>query len=90
MFKTLTVVLLLLLSACSNDSITISKDKYNQLTGVIPKSFTVDGKTYLIYTGSDGHDYYKIHTYYHDNYLHHSGCPLCNKSVVNAPLKIKQ
>lgn len=73
------IILLLITTfiSCGNGNVSISKEEYNKLKGIPPKrQFKVDGKTYTIFSGSDGHEYYEV-WFYNTGYLHYPGCLLC-------------
>lgn len=88
MKKLIFILTTILLFVACNDSVTISKDEYNKLKGVKqPRSFTVNNETYLIYTGSDEHDYYpmSIGTGGYSSsvrYFHYADCVKCKKDTI--------
>lgn len=77
--------------SCKDDSkVEISTEEYNKLKGVEKQFFTVNDKTYEIYTGSDGHQYYSMDICergYHaeTQYFHYPDCKKCfgNDSLKN-------
>ncbi len=80
MNKLFLIIFLIGLFSCNDGSdITITKTEYEKLKGVIPpKTFTVNGQSLTIYTGSDKHDYYQVYPYHsNDIYLHYPECNLC-------------
>ena len=81
--KNILIILTLFLFSC-NESVIISKEEYNKLKGDIvkseyPKVFIVNEKEYLKNLGNDGHEYYKIHTHYYDNYIPYPDCKKCKR-----------
>lgn len=68
---------LILLNSCSDNRMTDHEYELKKMG--YPKTFSVRDKTYKIYLGSDGHEYYLSRTYHYNNDVHYPGCPLCFK-----------
>lgn len=83
--KKLIFIILIGLFSCNDNSVTISKQEYNKLTGgKLPKYFSVNSITYTVYTGSDGHEYYEMRVgtggySYGNRHFHYPDCEKCKK-----------
>ncbi len=52
------LLIVFLIQSCNSDDVTISKEEYLKLKKDTTKYLIVNETEYLIYTGSDGHQYY--------------------------------
>lgn len=75
-----------------SDNVTISKREYWALKGdstalKYPKEFTVNGRTYAVNLGTDGHEYYsmRIATGGYTNEARDFHYPGCVKEAVSVP-----
>ena len=82
----LILMLSFFLFGCDNDSITISKEEYNQLKGIksptYPKTVIIDGQKWSITLGSDEHEYCDNNG--GDIYVcfHYPDCVKCKKDTI--------
>lgn len=84
------IILSLLLFSC-NDNVTISKEEYNKLKGVVkpeyPKELIIGNSGYsktkfLIELGSDGHEYANNEEYHGYVCFHYVDCKKCKKDTL--------
>jgi hypothetical protein len=79
----ISLVIITTLFGCSSDTITVSKKEYQELKGLIPKTYIIGSKTCYILTGEDGHEFisnYEIIDYHADLFVIHS--PNCPKDTL--------
>lgn len=77
-------ILVSLIFLSCNDTVTLSKEEYEQLKGntvkpEYPKILVIDGYKNNIYLGSDNHDYIKYGNSYGSNFEHYPDCKNCKK-----------
>lgn len=80
------ILLVLLITSCSTDEVTISKEEYDRLRGVkpdvirtitFPKETDASRYKWKIITGSDGHDYLENNDYEAYIMMHYIECKKC-------------
>jgi hypothetical protein len=91
MKKLTTILLLFTLLSCGDDTVTLSKDEYNRLKGIKPKTkktitfpegSRANNCDWEIIEASDGHDYLENNSYHGYIIMHYVECNKCKKDTL--------